>query len=75
MIYLIGSRIKAMLALTGTTHKALADHLGITPQGLSVKFHKDSFIVADLVSAADFFGCKLVFEFPSGSKITLSEKE
>ncbi len=72
---MVGSRIKAMLALTETTHKALAEHLGISPQGLSVKFHKDNFTVPDLISAAEFFGCILNFSFPDGSVITIQDKE
>lgn len=70
---MIGAAIKAMLALTGATHKALAEHLGITAQGLSGKFHKDNFTVLDLINAAEFFGCTLNFSFPEGHTITLNK--
>ena len=68
---MVGTRIKALLALTGRTHRELADGLGISPQALSNKFQKDSFSASDLVSMAEYFGCKLNFEFADGSKIVL----
>ena len=72
---MVGAKVKALLALTGTTHRELAEALSISPQALSNKFQKDSFSVSDLIGAADFFGCRLNFEFPNGSKITFSNDD
>ena len=72
---MIGTKVKALLALTGTTHRELAEALSISPQALSNKFQKDSFSVSDLIGAADFFGCRLNFEFPDGSKITFTTED
>ena len=65
---MVGTKVKALLALTGTTHRELAE-------ALSNKFQKDSFSVSDLIGAADFFGCRLNFEFPNGSKITFTTED
>lgn len=72
---MVGAKVKALLALTGTTHRELAEALSISPQALSNKFQKDSFSVSDLIGAANFFGCRLTFEFSNGSKITFSNDD
>ena len=72
---MIGTKVKALLALTGTTHRELAEALSISPQALSNKFQKDSFSVSDLIGAADFLGCRLNFEFPNGCKIIFTTED
>lgn len=59
---MVGTKVKALLALTGTTHREFAEALSISPQALSNKFQKDSFSVSD-------------FEFPNGSKITFTTED
>jgi len=64
---MVSSKIKALLTLTNKTHADLAAHLGISPQALSNKFHRDSFSATDLIKIAEFCNCTLSFQTNSGS--------
>lgn len=67
----ISSKIKALLKIKNVEHSALAEYLGISRQGLSNKFFRDSFSGSDLILIADFLKCNLSFIIDNNQKITL----
>ena len=63
--------VKALLALSGHKQVDLAAHFGITAQSMNNKMSRDSWSARDLMSVADFTGCKLAFVLPDGNSIVL----
>lgn len=72
-------KVKALLTLNGKKQSELAAHLGMSPQSLRNKMTRDNWSAKDLMSVADFVGCKIAFIMPTGQEIILdaenAEKE
>ena len=69
----ISSSIRALLNIKGLKQKDLLPAFGRTSiQGLSNKFREERWSAADLVTVADFTGCKLAFILPDGERVLIS---
>lgn len=68
----VSSKIKALLAMGEKKQIDLAEHFGMTKQSMNNKISRDSWSAEDLISVADFCGCKLAFICPDGQHIYLS---
>ncbi len=69
---MVSEKIKAMLSLTGNKQADLAHCLGIAPQSIANKMSRDSWTASDLITVAEFTGCKLAFVFPDGTQTVFS---
>ena len=55
---MVGAKIiKQVMLERGITSKELAEKLGMKPQSLSNKFHRNSFTYSDVVKIADILNC------------------
>ena len=69
----ISSSIRALLNIKDLRQKDLLPAFGRTSiQGLSNKFREERWSAADLVTIADFTGCKLAFILPDGERVLIS---
>ena len=68
-------KVKALLRMCGKRQNELAVRFGISSQSMNNKMSRDSWSARDLMTAAEFAGCKLAFIFPDGSRITLDKAE
>ena len=69
----ISSSIRALLNIKGLKQKDLLPAFGRTSiQGLSNKFREERWSAADLVTVAEFTGCKLAFILPDGERVLIS---
>lgn len=57
------NELKKMIIDCGTTNKAIADKLGITPQTYQHLINKKQFSFADMKKILDCIGVKLCIEF------------
>lgn len=71
----ISRKIKALVSICGKTHAEVAKALGISPQALSNKLHRDTFTAADLIKIADHLDCPLAFIVDDGQKIVLDKSD
>lgn len=70
----VSSKIKALLAMMEKKQIDLAEHFGMTKQSMANKMRRDSWSAGDLISVADFCGCKIAFICPDGQHIYLSSE-
>lgn len=68
----VSAKVKALLAIAEKKQIDLAEHFGMTKQSMNNKISRDSWSAEDLISVADFCGCKLAFICPDGQHIYLS---
>lgn len=66
---MVSEKVKALLSLSGKKQLELAAHFGMTGQSMNNKMSRDSWSAKDLVTAAEFTGCKLAFVLPDGQNI------
>lgn len=67
----VTNKIKGAMELKGKSLADLAGALGISKQGLSNKFFRNSFSAEDLTKIADFLGFELCF-IDNTHKVTFS---
>lgn len=70
---MVSEKIKALLALAGKRQVDLAEHFGMTSQSMNNKMNRDSWSAKDLVSAAEFTGCKLAFILANNQHIVIEK--
>lgn len=58
---MITNKVKALLALRGTTLSNYASHLGITKQSLNNKANRDAYKIKDLIELANLTETTLAF--------------
>lgn len=58
---MITNKVKALLALRGTTLSNYANHLGIAKQSLNNKANRDAYKIKDLIELAELTGTTLAF--------------
>lgn len=68
-------KVKGLLALNGRKQVELAEHFGMTSQSMNNKMNRDSWSAKDLMTVAEFTGCKLAFVLPDGNNIVLDRDE
>ena len=72
----VSASIKALLELKGFKQRDLIQPLGVSgknpAQSLSNKFREGRWSAADLLSVAEFTGCKLAFILPDGERVLIS---
>ena len=69
----ISSTVKALISMTGVKQGDLAPVLGVkSVQAVSNKFRLGQWKAADLVSIADYCGCRLCFVLPDGVVLPIS---
>ena len=72
----ISKKIKSLLAVTDKKQADLQGVLGMSSkQSLSNKFTNERWSADDLTKIAEFCGCKLAFNLPSGERITIEAEE
>ena len=70
----VSATIKALLSVTGNKQSDLLDALGMaSKQSLSNKFSGERWSAADLITIADFTGCKLAFLLPNGERLVIDD--
>lgn len=72
---MVSEKVKAILTLSGKKQVELAAHFGMTGQSMNNKMNRDSWSAKDLISAADFCGCKLAFVLPNGERLVFDSTE
>ena len=69
----ISASIKALLSIKGMRQSDLMDVLNVgSKQALSNKFVGGRWSASDLVTIAEFAGCKLAFILPDGERVLIS---
>lgn len=72
----ISASVKALLELRGYKQRDLIQPLGVKGenpvQSLSNKIRGERWSASDLVSVAEFTGCKLAFILPNGERVLIS---
>ena len=71
----ISDKVKGLLALSGKKQIDLAAYFGMSKQTMSNKFARNSWFAKDLISVAEFCGCKLAFVMPDGQQIIIEDSE
>jgi hypothetical protein len=70
----ISNKVKALLSLNGKKQSDLMSVLKVSSQqSLSNKFTGERWFASDLVTIADFCGCKLAFVLPDGQQIVIND--
>ncbi len=67
----IEQKLKAVLAITGTSQRELARRLGTTSSNLNLKIKRNTLTYEDLRQIAELLGCEWRAEFilPDGTRI------
>ncbi len=68
---MLSDKVKAVLAVAGVDRERYTEALGITPQAMRNKSHRQSFSVADLVALAGCVKGDLAITLPNGQKIII----
>lgn len=71
----ISKYVKMALVKSGKKQNDLAALYECSKQGMSMKFHRDSWFGKDLVKVAEFTGGKLAFVYPDGQQIIINYDE
>ena len=67
--------IKTALTAIGKAQSDFAEYQGISKQAINNKMARGTWAGKDLLDVANMTGSKLLFEFPDGSKIVISETQ
>lgn len=68
----VSTQIKALLSMTGKKQSDLLNALNMaSKQSLSNKFSGERWSASDLVTIAEFTGCKLAFLLPNGERLVI----
>ena len=69
----ISNSVKSLLNMTGHKQGDLVEILQVkTKQALSNKFKGERWSASDLISVAEYTGCKLAFVLPDGERLLIS---
>ena len=72
---MVSQKVKALLSLSGKKQIELAARFGMTGQSMNNKMRRDSWSARDLVTAAEFTGCRLAFVLPDGQHIFIETSQ
>lgn len=68
---MVTDKVKALLSVSGKKQIDLAKEFGVTAQSMNNKMALNRYNVEDLITIAQFTGCKLAFVLPDGEHLYL----
>ena len=71
----ISEKIRCLVQSQKKTQVEIAKALGVSPQSLCNKMHRDTFTAADLVKISDALDCKLLFLTADGQEVVLDKSD